>query len=478
VHGDVLQFGWIVPRRAYPVSNINAMVWNSNGAKITTPNNFTGSHLPSPGSSCPAFAYILGILVSSTSYNITINDLWTDQSGYASPDPCNGIQAITLINTVQNVRVNNLKMTGAGNMGFDVQRNTTLATRLRSRGIFLNNAALTNVFYGVALEKNGDQFVGRGVRVYSPSSGGLIGTGRPFVIYNVHNVDLDIYTELNTSYGSILQVYPVNTESVYENTLQSVKLKYTWRPNTAQSGGNPITLQLNQSGVPGGTAWFRDIDVNFDVDLLGVSSTSTLFTTGNNYGSNSAEFQNIKFSGTVLNYPAQPILRLFSDQNWTGAAIHGITVENMYINCTATCPTTYDGRGTTGTITFKNVEGNANATFAMTNTVLGTVDVSQGVNFSNFKSYSASPSQTAWFRYLPGGYLQQGGTVTAAAGPSNTAVTLPIAMAEAESFNLICTSFGEQSFWNGTASGTTLNINRPQASASSCPIVWEVLGRF
>lgn len=327
----------------FDFSNTNGVVFNANGAKITTPISFT----------TPGKVILIGLSFNN-SFNYTVNGLWMDQSVQKTiaPNADYGTLAIDNFNTVQNGFVNGLKMTGSGLFGFRCVRTSVLTPPNRARGFVLINFDIDNVYYPLSFQKNGDQVVGRNIKTTKAK--------RCYFPYNVSQHDFDISSDADGAFqDAIISNNYDSTEGVYDNTTADIRLRYKCWPPAGATPPNSYVCTTFQSGATEGKGYIRNVQIEVDINQQNSGSPIPILkclnqtTTAQN-----RTLDNVTLTGKLFctATAAGNFLELFIDKNWAGDFVENFKVENLVVENSGSILTlAVDGRGIVGPFTLKNI---------------------------------------------------------------------------------------------------------------------------
>jgi hypothetical protein len=326
----------------FDLSGTRGVVFNGNGAKISTPTNFVGS----------GNATSIAISLDNVD-DITINDFNLEQTGYNQKSEVAGFIGISLHNRVVNTTINNLRMNG-GRSALWVVRDNVLAQANRAHSIVVNNPYIRKVAYPFSFQKNGDQVTIRGARTE--------GADRCYFCYNVHQHYVEIQSDANTALQDVVISNSYNSsEDQHSNTTAGITLRYHCEPQPGWTAPNAFICITFQSASPEGRNITRNIDINMDINnQVTTDARPVLLVLNQTVAAQSRLLENVRISGSYFTNAAATgsFMELFIDKDWTGDVVSNFQVEDFTLNSAGSIQTLrVDGRAIQGPFTLRNISG-------------------------------------------------------------------------------------------------------------------------
>lgn len=441
---------------------------NFNGSKLVNPINFTANNI------------ILYWMLMRDCVDVEIDSAMFDQSAYHVTDSTRGTHGIYLQDYCRDIKIENLVMTG-GVTGLSVSRSGSFNRAFRARDIEFTGD-LTNVYYGLNTQKNGDQVEAR----YRTRS-----AGRSYFAYNVrqHEVTLDS-TNAGPFDDVLLKVYALSTESNDENTLSDIELNYSnlSRPVSNPGTGSLIRLGIDQETASSAAGFIRNIKLNVEINQgvpgqpVVLATTKATSTGASDTTARGHYIQNVEIGGVVYGYSlGTAAMELFTNNglnslgDFSGDNVSNIIFRDLEIYGTSTS-ININSACVDRALVFEN-------TFAETTPSLGALpsrllDASKNVRMGTFRSFfdSGTSGTNGYQAYkrLPDGGIEMWGVSQAASG-ANTTVNFPTSFSALPEVLITSGGAGLSTAINTTAiSGSSFQINNP--SASTVLVHWRAIG--
>jgi hypothetical protein len=222
-----------IPMHLLNLSNVNGLVWNWNGSRMTTDNDFASGGF--------------GVSIWAHCSNVTINDLnfeWSTSGGAPSTiiGPLLFVVQETSAPWSENFVINNSIVDGALYFlrvtGDVASAQTSVGGEAKNFTVL--NADIQNCHFPLNFQASGDNFFGRGIKIAQ--------AGRAYFPYNVHNHDVDIISTGTTANSILIKSYPFPNMSERRRTTSNIRARYTLRPPfTGIAGGNICHMQFEQN---------------------------------------------------------------------------------------------------------------------------------------------------------------------------------------------------------------------------------------
>jgi hypothetical protein len=330
----------------FDFSNTKGVTFNSNGARITTPLNFTAS----------GNVTVLAMSFQDSS-DIIVNGFDLEQSVYNQKSEVAGFIGISMKNSVTNVVINNFHMNG-GRAGVWVVRDNLLARANRAHGIVINNPTISKVAYPLSFQKNGDQVTITGARTN--------GADRCYFCYNVHQHDVQIESDANSALQDVvISNSYLSTEDQHSNTTSGIKLRYHCEPQPGWTAPNAYICLTFQSAATEGRNIMRNIDITFDINnQVTTEARPAIMVLNQTTTAQARLLENVRISGSYFVNAASvgSLMELFVDKSWAGDVVSNFKIEDLTVNSAGAVQTLFvDGRGIAGPFTLRYISG-ANGT--------------------------------------------------------------------------------------------------------------------
>ncbi len=199
-------------------TGLEGFVWNFNGSCIVTDQVFVGT---------------VGVLGLAHFKNVTLNDPCYVEQSWSVLSNVNGGVFVTMAETAapwsENLIINNLVMNGGVTaliVSGDVASPTT-SVGGEAKNIFLNNADISNVYYGMVFQGSGDNFTGRGIKGSN--------NGRLYFPQSVSNHKVEMIADGGPNDQMLFKVYAYPNMMRARRGLSNFDVTYRL-PSTAASG--------------------------------------------------------------------------------------------------------------------------------------------------------------------------------------------------------------------------------------------------
>jgi hypothetical protein len=214
------------------LTSVVGLTVNFNGAKIAT-NQVT-------------FASFSVLFYLEHSENITINDLWYQQTGLTTLNANNGCYGVYIsaasVPWTRNVIVNNIQMTCAlGGVRAQAAIVSGHPVEAGVSNIQITNGDFDTVYYPLSFAWAGDDVTATGIHTHN--------CGRSYFVYNVSNHSVDLISDGGGPFNDVLlKLYADPTLSSGRNTLSNIRVKYkNFGRTNATTSGSLTNLSFQQN---------------------------------------------------------------------------------------------------------------------------------------------------------------------------------------------------------------------------------------